>query len=325
MAKKQLTAEQYKAEMEKKAIKSEIFSKKFVSALAFLLALVITVGTVSTAYTYAGSLKAQVEAGGSNVENAPSNDADSNDNSLVLGGDITDTTVDGTDEAVNPNDDVNADNTDDKADTSDDKEENAVMTTAQIVEYFNKSANDVKKNATKVTKNYEKRVVRELKVPDVLQSTADNLIKTAMKDDTDPIVYETKEDIRNNFLVPNQDYVSVLKPEYLEKATIKDNGKEYEIYFLLKDEENSTSGKGVGSVCDVIEAYEVQEQAPSFLTKFSTYYFDCEVKATIDKATGKMIHIIYSTPVNLDVSVNLFGQHDAKVGFTFIKDYTITY
>lgn len=321
MAKKQLTPEQ----AEIKAIKSRNSKNRFVSVLAFLLAAVITVGTVSTAYKYADSLKSESETGSSNVENEPSGQVDSNDNSLILGDDSTDTALDGNEETEAPDNEANTDETVDKADTPADKEENAVMTTAQIVEYFNKSANDVKKNATKVTKNYEKRIVRELKVPDVLQSTADNLIKTAMKDDTDPIVYETKEDIRNEFLVPNQDYVSVLKPEYLEKATIKDNGKEYEIYFLLKDEENAASGKGVGSVCDVIEAYEVQEQAPSFLTKFSTYYFDCEVKATIDKTTGKMTHIIYSTPVNLDVSVNLFGQHDAKVGFTFVKDYTIEY
>ncbi len=321
MAKKQLTLEQ----AEVKAIKSANSKNRFISVLAFLMAVVITVGTVSTAYKYSDKIMGDFSASSENTENAPSGQVDSNDNSLILGDDSTDTAPDGNEDTANPDNEANDDNNDDKTDAPAEKEENAVMTTAQIVEYFNKSANDVKKNASKVTKNYEKRVVRELKVPDVLQSTADSLIKTAMKDDTDPIVYETKEDIRNEFLVPNQDYVSVLKPEYLEKATIKDNGKEYEIYFLLKDEENATSGKGVGSVCDVIEAYEVQEQAPSFLTKFSTYYFDCEVKATIDKSTGKMTHIIYSTPVNLDVSVNLFGNHDATVGFTFIKDYTIEY
>ncbi len=321
MAKKQLTPEQYRERMEKKAIKAENFSKKFVSVLAFLLAVVITVGTVSTAFTYVEKLTGDMTANSQNTENSSNGDSLNND-SLVIDDNSADDAVDGTDEDT-PNGDA-SENTE-QPNTPDDKEESDEMTTAEIVEYFNKSANNIKKNATKVVKNYEKRIVRELKVPDVLQSTADSLIKTAMKDDTDPIVYSTKEDIRNNFLVPNQDYVSVLKPEYLEKAKIKDNGKEYEIYFLLKDEENSTSGKGVGSVCDVIEAYEVKESAPSFLTKFSTYYFDCEVKATIDKETGKMTHIIYSTPVNLDVSVNLFGNHDAKVGFTFIKDYTITY
>ncbi len=324
MAKKQLTPAEYKEKMEKKAIKAENFSKKFISALAFLMAVVITVGVVSTAFTYADKVMG-VPANSQSTENAPSGDNLNNDNSLVLGDESTDMNDNGgSDMTTDGEADINTPDGSTPS-TPADKGDNGAMTTAEIVEYFNKSANNVKKDATKVVKNYEKRIVRELKVPDVLQSTAESLIKTAMKDDTDPIVYDTKEDIRNNFLVPNQDYVSTLKPEYLEKASCKDNGKEYEIYFLLKEEENSVSGKGVGSVCDVIEAYEVQENAPDFLTKFSTYYFNCEVKATIDKSTGRLTHIIYSTPVNLDVSVDLFGKHDATVGFTFVKDYTISY
>ncbi len=318
MAKKLLTPE----EMEKKTIKAANSSKNFVSVIAVLLSIAITFGIVTSANSFAQSRKSLSETN-SNIQENVNNDLTDYDNS---------TTVDNETAAPNENADAPVGNetentpSADTPTTDDNKEQGgALSTTAEIVEYFNVSANKVKKDATKVVKNYEKRVVRELKVPDILQSTADSLIETAMKDDTDPIVYETKEDIRNNFLVPNQDYVSVLKPEYLEKATCKDNGKEYEIYFLLKDEANATSGKGVGSVCDVIEAYEVQEGAPSFLTKFSTYYFDCEVKATIDKTTGRLTHIVYSTPVNLDVSVDLFGKHDATVGFTFIKDYTITY
>ncbi len=318
MAKKQLTPEQ----LEKMAIKSERSSMNFVSFIAFLLAVAIAFGVVFSADTYAKSIKENtVEANLNSQENTdnetviPDNSTDSTDNSIAVPDESGDNTAGNEGESTPSAEGGKNEN----------EQTGAFSSTAEIVEYFNTSANKVKKDATKVVKNYEKRVVRELKVPDVLQSTADSLLKTAIKDDTDPIVYTTKEDIRNNFLVPNQDYVSVVKSEYLEKATYKDNGNEYEIYLLLKDEENATSGKGVGSVCDVIEAYEVQESAPSFLTKFSTYYFDCEVTATIDKATGRLTHIVYSTPVNLDVSVNLFGKHDAKVGFTFIKDYTITY
>ncbi len=318
MAKKQLTPE----EMKKRRIKSEQASKSFVSVIAVLLSFAIAFCSVSSAKTFAESRKS-VSAANSNVQEESDNDSIESDNLSITENESI--VIDENSDASIDVETENSPSTDEEAPENDKEENGELSTTAEIVEYFNTSANKVKKDATKVVKNYEKRVVRELNVPDVLQSTADSLIKTAMKDDTDPIVYETKEDIRNNFLVPNQDYVSVLKPEYLEKATCKDNGKEYEIYFLLKDEANATSGKGVGAVCDVIEAYEVQESAPDFLTKFSTYYFDCEVKATIDKSTGRLIHIIYSTPVNLDVSVELFGKHDASVGFTFIKDYTITY
>lgn len=200
------------------------------------------------------------------------------------------------------------------------------MSTAEIVELFNKSANKIKTDAKKVTKNFEKRVVNEdkLELPAGLEDTAKNMIKTFMSDDTEPIVYSTKEEIRNEYIVPEQDYVSKLQPSTVAKATCTDTGKTYEIYFKLKDEKNPHAGSGVAAACDVIEPHEVSQKV-SFIKRFDATYYNCEIKATIDKATGRMIHTVYSTPVVLDITVNLFGTHDAKAGFTFIKDYTITY
>lgn len=202
----------------------------------------------------------------------------------------------------------------------------APATTEEIVEFFNKSANRIKKEAVKVTKNYEKRIVNEdkLDIPDSLESTAKSLMKTFMADDTEPIVYDTKEDIRENYLVPKQDYVSKLKAEDVKKAVCTDNGKEYEIYILLKTEKNPVVGKGVGSVCDIIEASEVSEKV-SFVEDFSTEYYNCEVRVTIDKATGRVTHAVYSTPLVIEMRVNLFGTHNGAAGLTFVKDYTITY
>jgi hypothetical protein len=146
-----------------------------------------------------------------------------------------------------------------------------------------------------------------------------------MADDTEPITYATKQDIRDNFIVPNQDYVSRLKASDVVKAECKDNGKEYVIYFKLKDEKNPKAGSGVGSVCDVIEAGELAEKAPSFLEEFTATYYNCEVTATIDKATGRMTHALYSTPLTMNVVVNLLGTHNVGASITFIKDYSITY
>ena len=199
-------------------------------------------------------------------------------------------------------------------------------TTEGIVALFNESANKIKKDASKVVKNYEKRIVdrESLEVPKSLKSAAEGLLTTFMKDDTEPIVYATKEEIAENFLVPEQSYVSKLKAQDVEKATCTDNGKEYEIYIKLKPEKNPTSGSGVGSVCDVIETHEVSEKV-SFVENFTTEYYDCEVRATVDKETGRVIHINYSTPLIFDVTVNMFGTHKGIAGLTFIKDYTITY
>ena len=199
-------------------------------------------------------------------------------------------------------------------------------TTEEIVAFFNQSANRIKTEATKVVKNYEKRQVNDDKtvLPEGLESTAEDLLKKYMGDDTEPIVYSTREDIRNEYIVPEQDYVSKLQSSTVVKALCVDKGSTYEVYFKLKDQKNPRAGNGIGACCDVIEVHEVSEKV-SFIKRFDTYYYNCEIRATIDKETGRVTHATYRTPLVLDLTVNLFGTHDAAVGFTFEKDYTITY
>lgn len=205
-------------------------------------------------------------------------------------------------------------------------ESSAPQTIPEIVEFFNKSANRIKPEASKVVKNFERRIVdkEHLVVPKALESTAEGLMDTFMKDDTDPIVYATREEITSEYIVPNQDYTSKLTADAVTEATCTDNGDTYEIYIKLKSEKNPTAGKGVGAVCDVIEAYEVSEKV-SFIEEFTTDYNNCTVRVTIDKISGRVTHAVYRTPLILNVTVNLFGTHKAAVGLTFEKDYTITY
>ncbi len=235
-------------------------------------------------------------------------------------GDV-DTTIESTSDVENE-----SESTSETAPVQENDKNSAPKTVEEIVELFNKSANKIKTNASKVVKNYEDRTVNEdmLVVPESLVSTAKSMLNTFMKDDTDPIVYDTREEIIAEYLVPDQNYVSKLQAKDVVKATCVDKGTEYEIYIKLKDQKNPTAGVGVGSVCDVIETAEVAESAP-FVEKFSTKYYNCAVKATIDKATGNVVHANYTTPLVLEVTVNMFGTHDVCVGLTFEKDYTITY
>lgn len=205
-------------------------------------------------------------------------------------------------------------------------EDAAPSTVEEIVAYFNTSVNKIKPSAKKVVKNYEKRIVNEdkLVLPKALESVAPGMISTFMKDDTEPIIYETREDITNEFIVPGQPYSSRLEAEWVKSATCKDNGNQYIIHIKLKNHKNPTSGNGVGAVCDVIEAHEVEEKA-SFIKKFDTEYCNCEVIATVDKASGNIVHIRYIVPVVLEITVDMFGTHDAAAGLTFEKDYSITY
>ena len=200
------------------------------------------------------------------------------------------------------------------------------QTKEEIVELFNTAANKIKKNATKVVKNYEMRTVNDDKteIPGALEGFAEDMLPKVMGDDTDPIVWSTREEIVAEYIVPEQNYVSKLKPEWVTSAVCEDKGETYEITLKLKDHKNPTAGVGVGAVCDVIETYEIAEKA-SFIEEFSTQYYNCVVKATIDKATGNVIHTNYTTPLVMIMRVNLFGTHSGNMGFTFEKDYTITY
>lgn len=198
--------------------------------------------------------------------------------------------------------------------------------TAEIVKMFNTSANKIKADASKVVKNFEKRIVNQDKtdIPDAIESVAKDMLVSLMGDDTDPITFTGKEEIRENFIVPQQSYVSKLTTDYVVKASCKDKGDTYEIYLKLKDHKNPTAGVGVGAVCDVIETHEIAQKA-SFIQEFTTTYYSCEIKATMDKETGRITHIVYTTPLVMNMTVSLFGTHSGSIGFTFIKDYTVTY
>ena len=320
MAKKQLSPEQYKEKLEKQKIKRESFVKTFISALAVFLSLVIVYSVVTSAYNYAGSVKGNAAAVN------PGNQQNGGNSDLIISDDSSDYTDDSTSDMGESDSLADTENSDADAGAEEDKNQNSPFaSTAEMVDYFNKCANKVKTDATKVVKNFEKRSVQGITVPSALQSTAETMMNKYMADDTDPIVYGTKQEIRDNFIVPNQDYVSRLKATDVVKAECKDNGKEYVIYFKIKDEKNPTAGSGVGSVCDVIETYEIADKAGSLMKEFSVEYYNCEVTATIDKETGRMTHAVYKTPLKMLMVVNMFGTHSVGANITFTKDYSITY
>ena len=197
-------------------------------------------------------------------------------------------------------------------------------TVAEIVAYFNKNADRVKTEATKVVKNYEDREVGEIVAPQAVMGLA-GLVDTAMADDTDPIEFATREEIIENFQVPKQSYVSCVTVNDVEEATCKEEGNYYIITIKVKDQNNPVIGKGTGSMFDVVEAAEVEAKAKGIVKSFTTEYTDCRVIAKFEKSTNRMVHANYFTPMKLNVTVNFLGTHDASMETSFEKDYTITY
>ena len=199
------------------------------------------------------------------------------------------------------------------------------MSKAEIITLFNESANRVKTEATKVVKNYEyKRMLEEhLEVPAALNSMMDTLMGSVMKDDLEPQEY-TGEMIIEKYPVPRETWSSQLTEADVVEATCVDNGTEYEITLKLVESNNPTVGKGVAAAMDTITE-EDKEGIPDMVQKMDMRYFDCVIRCKIDKASGRTTWSNYLSPVVFDCEVKMIGTMAAKVGFSFEKDYTITY
>ena len=200
---------------------------------------------------------------------------------------------------------------------------NVMDTTEEIVAYFNKNANRVKTEATKVVKNYEDREVGEIDAPTALMYLTKIIdIEKIMADDTEPMEFATREEIVENFQVPKQSYVSCVTVNDVESASCKEEGNYYIITIRVKDQKNPVVGKGTGAMFDVVEAEEVEAKAEGLVEDFSTEYHDCVVVAKFEKSTNRMVHANYMTPMKLNVTI---GKSNASMEMSFEKDYTITY
>ncbi len=199
------------------------------------------------------------------------------------------------------------------------------MSKAEIIALFNESANKVKTEATKVVKNYEyKRMLEEhLDVPAALNSMMDTLMGSVMKDDLEPQEY-TGEMIIEKYPVPRESWSSQLTEADVVEATCIDNGTEYEITLKLVESNNPNVGQGVAAAMDTITE-EDKAGIPDMVQKMDMRYFDCVIRCKIDKASGRTTWSNYLTPVVFDCEVKMIGTMAAKVGFSFEKDYTITY
>lgn len=250
---------------------------------------------------------------------------DKDDDTTTTQGSTESTTLADTGESTTNNGAINEEKTTKKGEDFSKNDPDVMDTTEEILTYFNKNANRVKTEATKVVKHYEDREVKEIVAPKALQGMAEGMVDKFMADDTEPVEYATHEEIVENFQVPKQSYVSCLKVEDIQKATCKDMGDYYEITIIVKSEDNPTAGKGVGAAFDVIEPEEVEGKS-DMVEDFSTRYTNCTIVAKFDKSTNRMTHANYMIPTKLMVTIKAFGGlHNASIDMSFEKDYTITY
>ena len=195
---------------------------------------------------------------------------------------------------------------------------------ADIVKLYNESANKIKTNASKVTRNFEdlQHNSEYTEMPGALQSIGSGLISSFLKKDETPVDY-TGADINANFPVKGESYVSKITEADLADATCSDDGTNYNITLKFNECTDPTTN-GCAVAFNIIKPEEVYSAA-KVVKSFSVRYYDATIECKIDKATGNMTWAKFTLPMVMSVTAQVLATLDAKVGMTFIDDYSITY
>lgn len=203
----------------------------------------------------------------------------------------------------------------------------APTTTEEIVALFNESANKIKTNAKKATRNYQDMRINKLEVASALQAIADGAIEKFVKPNMTPEVYEG-DLIAEKYPVSGTDFASKLKPEYLETITCTDNGAEYVIDIKMKDQVNPVyrGGEGVGSIFWTMNPDSISENLPVGEVEKSDFsYYDCTATAKIDKATGNMTYSRFIYNFDMDISIKMGLTLNALASLTVDEEYVMEY
>ncbi len=196
----------------------------------------------------------------------------------------------------------------------------APQSKAEIVALFNEGANKIKTSAKKVTRNYEdlQNNPDKLEVPSILKSIGNSLLNRFLVKDENPVVYEGDQ-ITAELPVKGQSFVSKTTEADLVDATCTDDGTSYNV--TLKYVSGTDPTDGVANAFNLMNPDDVYSNAP-MVSSFSVDYYDGVIECKIDKATGNVTWIKYTNPMVM--SVKAMGV-DAKVGMTFIDDYSVEY
>lgn len=199
----------------------------------------------------------------------------------------------------------------------------APQSTEEIVALFNKSADNVKVNATVVQRNFKKQQHLEDKteLPSVLQSVGSPLISKLLTDNNEVKVHDTKERIIEKFPVGNETWSSKATAADLKEATCTDDGTSYNITLKYVDGTDPV-GTGVANSFTMLKVEDIKETAGSLVKGGSFSYFDAVITCKIDKATGNMTWVNYHLPCVMTVET---AVATGKVGMMIEEDFTITY
>lgn len=186
------------------------------------------------------------------------------------------------------------------------KTANSAMSKAEIISYCNTALNKAK--AAKV--GYNKKMVREVKgstdgiSPSLIKLVAANKSTTMKKGSAD---------IKDDFPAAGYNWSSKLREQDVASATLKKNGKYYEIRLTLGKEKNPAKGEAssYGRVMSVIDAAEAGNMVPG-IKSINMNYHDGYVYAKVDSTTGKLVSAEFSATADIQAKISIFGDVSVK-------------
>lgn len=304
MAKKQLTPEQYKAKIEKKAEKRKKFANVFLKTIAVCVAIVIVYSATSVAFTRIGLatvLKNKTFTVNTQQQNNNSGSSQNN----------------GSDnQAPAIPDDSNTDNQGGEAAT--------VMTSKTMqFDLFVKAFSGVKTNAKSVTQvkknayNYNEHVDAGGNI--VIESAGKGLMGSLLKAEETNVTY-SGADIAANF--PPSGATCGLTKDDIKSIDCKEEGNYYIITVVVKPAKNPKAGEKVGAVASVLTKESIQDPIKD-VPIINSLEPNCDYQATtaeakIEKSTGNLVEYYFDLPMYLYMG-------DYSVGLGFEEWWTVAY
>lgn len=306
MAKKQLTPEQYKAKVEKKAEKRKKFTNLFLKTIAICVAIVIVYSATSVAFTKIGL--ATVLKNKTFVVNSQSQGNNSNSNSNQ--------NVDNNNQTPAIPDDSN---------TNSQGGEAATVMTSKTMQFdlFVKAFKGVKTNAKSATQlkknayNYNEHV--DAGGNPIIEAAGKGLMGSLLKAEDTNVTY-TGADIAGNF--PPSGATCGLTKDDIKSIDCKEEGNYYIITVVVKPAKNPKAGEKVGAVASVLTKESIQDPIKD-VPIINSLEPNCDYQATtaeakIEKSTGNLVEYYFDLPMILYMG-------DYSVGLGFEEWWTVAY
>ncbi len=304
MAKKQLTPEQYKAKLEKKAEKRKKFANVFLKTIAVFAAMVIVYSATSVAFTRIGLATVLKNKTFTVTTQQQSNNSGSSQNNGI----------DNQTPAIP--DDSNTDNQGGEAAT--------VMTSKTMqFDLFVKAFSGVKTNAKSATQvkknayNYNEHV--DAGGNPIIEAAGQGLMGSLLKAEDTNVTY-TGADIAGNF--PPSGATCGLTKDDVKSIDCKEEGNYYIITVVVKPAKNPKAGEKVGAVASVLTKESIQDPIKD-VPIINSLEPNCDYQATtaeakIEKSTGNLVEYYFDLPMILYMG-------DFSVGLGFEEWWTVAY